>query len=146
MRRWVNGEELDLSPDSAEVNAQADRLRVRGTDGTHSAVTVRLGEATHVSYRGRTYVVERVARRKKGGSGGDNGELRAPMPGSVVDVRVQEGESVTKGQKLVVLEAMKTQQTFVAPFDGIVRQVAVATGQQVSENAILIVVVANDNG
>lgn len=68
--------------------------------------------------------------------------MRAPMSGLIVDVLVADGVEVHKGQKLLVLEAMKTQQPFAAPFDGKVTKVLVQKGQQVAEGAILVVVEA----
>ena len=68
------------------------------------------------------------------------GTLTAPMPGAIVAVLVEEGQAVTKGERLVVLEAMKTQQPFLAPTDGTVKSVPVSVGQQVSEGQVLVVV------
>lgn len=62
------------------------------------------------------------------------------MPGVIVDVLVAEGDTVTKGQKLLVLEAMKTQQPFTAPFDGKVTKLPITKGQQVIDGATLAVV------
>lgn len=66
--------------------------------------------------------------------------MRAPMPGQIVDVLVERGANVTKGEKILVLEAMKTQQPFTAPFDGVVEKLDVTKGQQVAEGAVLAVV------
>ena len=62
------------------------------------------------------------------------------MPGSIVEVLVNVGEQVSDGQKLLVLEAMKTQQAFTAPFDGCVSKVSVQAADQVVEGQELIVV------
>jgi 3-methylcrotonyl-CoA carboxylase alpha subunit len=65
-------------------------------------------------------------------------ELTAPMPGRVVAVLVQEGQTVTKGTPLVVMEAMKMEHTIVAVVEGRVDQVLVKVADQVSEGAQLI--------
>jgi 3-methylcrotonyl-CoA carboxylase alpha subunit len=62
--------------------------------------------------------------------------LRAPMPGVVKIVRAAAGDSVTKGQPLLVLEAMKMEHSIAAPHDGIVADIA-AEGAQVSEGTVL---------
>jgi len=49
-----------------------------------------------------------------------SGKIIAPMPGSVLRVDVAVGDSVTKGQSLLVLEAMKMEHTISAPFDGVI--------------------------
>lgn len=64
----------------------------------------------------------------------------APMPGKVVELRVAEGDSVTAGQVLLIMEAMKMEHTVTAPQDGTVTQVSVAAGDQVDADALLIVV------
>ncbi len=53
-------------------------------------------------------------------AGTSNGLLTAPMPGRVVAVEVTQGAKVTKGQRIVVIEAMKMEQALIAPFDGVV--------------------------
>ncbi len=60
------------------------------------------------------------------------------MPGKVVQVLVEAGASVTRGQALMVLEAMKMEHTIAAPADGIVKQVKFRAGDQVAEGAELI--------
>src|SRR3546814_19478609 len=47
-----------------------------------------------------------------------DGALLAPMPGKIIAVDVAEGDHVTKGQRLIGMEAMKMEQSIIAPFDG----------------------------
>ncbi len=68
------------------------------------------------------------------------GSLLAPMPGSVVDLRVTHGEQVTAGQVVVVLEAMKMQHTIKAPTDGVVSELPVELGRQVASGDVLAVI------
>jgi propionyl-CoA carboxylase alpha chain len=68
------------------------------------------------------------------------GSLVAPMPGSVVSIAVAEGDAVTEGQPLLVLEAMKMQHTVLAPSAGTISTLPVAIGQQVAGGDVLIVV------
>lgn len=79
------------------------------------------------------------------GSGGgavSDGSLRAPMPGKIVATPVKAGDTVAKGQSVVVLEAMKMEHALTAPFDGVVESVA-TLGDQVVEAAVLAVVKAD---
>lgn len=65
-------------------------------------------------------------------------ELVAPMPGLVKLVRVGAGDAVTKGQALVVMEAMKMELTLSASREGTIANVHVAEGAQVSEGTVLV--------
>jgi propionyl-CoA carboxylase alpha chain len=74
------------------------------------------------------------------GAEGPSGGLVAPMPGKVIDLRVQEGDAVRAGDVLVVLEAMKMEHPMRAPEDGVVADVRVAVGEQVEKGALLLAV------
>jgi len=77
--------------------------------------------------------------RKEGAHGvaGGSGAILAPMPGKVIAVEVEQGQAVTKGQKLLTLEAMKMEHTLTAPFDGTVAGLDATAGQQVQVDALL---------
>jgi len=66
-----------------------------------------------------------------------DGAILAPMPGKVIAVDVAAGETVAKGQRLLVLEAMKMEHALAAPFEGTVSELAVVEGQQVQVEALL---------
>ncbi|WP_375421863.1 acetyl/propionyl/methylcrotonyl-CoA carboxylase subunit alpha [uncultured Sphingomonas sp.] len=66
-----------------------------------------------------------------------DGAILSPMPGRIIAVDVAAGDSVVKGQKLVTLEAMKMEHSLVAPFDGVVEDLAATIGAQVYEGATL---------
>jgi 3-methylcrotonyl-CoA carboxylase alpha subunit len=67
-----------------------------------------------------------------------DGSLLAPMPGRIIAVEVSAGQTVTKGQKLLVLEAMKMEQALLAPFVGTVAELTVQAGDQVGEGTLLV--------
>lgn len=78
--------------------------------------------------------------RRGGGEGTGEKELRAPMPGRVVKVLIAAGDSVTRGDPCVVVEAMKMENELRAPRAGIVREVRVAEGASVEAQAVLVVI------
>jgi geranyl-CoA carboxylase alpha subunit len=69
---------------------------------------------------------------------GSDGKLRAPMDGRVVAINVAAGDKVSRGQTLIVLEAMKIQHQLKAAVDAKVESVAVQEGQQVSNRTVLV--------
>jgi len=92
-----------------------------------------------VTVNGRTIVLTKSSGAKRSGAGQDHAsELAAPMPGVVRSVNIEVGESVAKGQTLLVLEAMKMEIRIQAPFDGVVKSLAVNVGQTVEREQILV--------
>jgi len=66
------------------------------------------------------------------------GELRAPMPGVIIEISVQPGTQVSRGDQLLVLEAMKMKNPIRSPRDGIVDAILVQTGQSVNFDDLLL--------
>jgi 3-methylcrotonyl-CoA carboxylase alpha subunit len=71
---------------------------------------------------------------------GGDGVIKAPMHGRVLELLVGVGDRVAGGQRLAVIEAMKMEHTLVAPFAGVVRQLAVAAGAQVVEGGEIMMI------
>ncbi|MBX3500396.1 MAG: acetyl/propionyl/methylcrotonyl-CoA carboxylase subunit alpha [Alphaproteobacteria bacterium] len=67
-----------------------------------------------------------------------DGSVKSPLPGKIIDVKVKEGASVSRGDALMVLEAMKMEHTLTAPADGKVKRVIYNVGDQVAEGVDLI--------
>jgi len=87
---------------------------------------------------GETYMIQaRPPVKDLAALAAGDGDIRSPMPGKVVSVGVALGDSVAKGQVLLVLEAMKMEHAMTAPFDGVVEILSVSTGDQVSEGVAL---------
>jgi glutaconyl-CoA/methylmalonyl-CoA decarboxylase subunit gamma len=70
--------------------------------------------------------------------GGVVGALTAPMPGKILSVDVNRGDRVSRGQTLVVLEAMKMKNAIKSPYDGVVLEIAVRPEQTVAHGALLV--------
>ena len=68
--------------------------------------------------------------------GGD--AVKAPMPGKIIAMNVKAGDTVTHGQTLAVMEAMKMEHSLAAPRDGVVEAVSGAVGEQVAEGVVLV--------
>lgn len=75
-----------------------------------------------------------------------SGTIMAPMPGRVVAVHVSAGQSVKIGQPLLVLEAMKMEQTLKSPRDGVIADIRVKLGSHVTEGSLLLRIERTDHG
>lgn len=105
------------------------------------------GDAQFIHWRGQVHRVEAVnalerARRAAAPSGGAE-EVRAPMPGTVVDIAVVAGDHVETGQLLMTIESMKLQTAIYAPHDATVDEVFVSAGATFDQGAALVRLDAN---
>ena len=116
-------------------------------DGQSYEASVHPSEAgVEVLFLGELYIVnvedERQRRLRESSSGTlvEAGEykLTAPMPGLVVDVPVEQGDSVEKGANLVILESMKMQNELKSPRNGTVTGVQVKAGDRVEKNQVML--------
>lgn len=64
--------------------------------------------------------------------------IKAPMPGLILNINVKEGQEVTKGETLLILEAMKMENTISAPQDGTIKMIAIIKGDTVEKNELMI--------
>ena len=112
-------------------------------DGTREPVTVvaQVGRLTLFRAGRRLEIVRHDPGAVSGGLEMAGG-LTAPMPGRIVSVLVEPGESVREGQAVLVLEAMKMEHTLTAPADGTVEEVRFAPGDLVDEATELVVLAA----
>ncbi|MFN0094557.1 MAG: acetyl-CoA carboxylase biotin carboxyl carrier protein subunit [Dehalococcoidia bacterium] len=154
-----------------ELSSEDGRVRVRrGDDGAWLAVDLeRVGESGLHVLMIDNRPTEIYLERRRGGAlatigrhsfecavapwrpgqraksrAGASGLVRivAPMTGSIVEVRVSEGDQVTKGQVVLVIESMKMNNELRSPADGVVESVPVVAGQKVLANELLVAVKA----
>ncbi|AKS08846.1 acetyl-CoA carboxylase biotin carboxylase subunit [Pseudomonas trivialis] len=134
-RLEVNGEIHSVSADPLPLT----------TDGRYATVVLN-GIRRRIAYHldgnqlwlpGLTVTnrTQQVASRQADAS---SGTVKAPMDGAIVDVRVCAGDSVTKGQLLLVLEAMKMEHPLTAGIDGVIKGVQVIAGDQVRNRQVLL--------
>ena len=98
-----------------------------------------VGPDLHLWLDGSLYIFQRPPTRRRGSAPttASGAAILAPMPGIVLEVRVQEGDRVNQGQTLALIESMKMELAITAPRSGIVRRLAVHPGQQVDRGALL---------
>lgn len=130
------------------VDGQTFRPRVEvlqpGSFALHEGHGVRLfhcvrdGERILLAWQGRVYT---LIEEREGASSAQRhvtGGLEAPMPGKVIKLAVEVGQQVTKGQELLVIEAMKMENALRSPRDGRVKALAARVGDMVSPGVVLV--------
>ena len=116
-------------------------IALGGAEPANDATVFTADSEAYVLRAGRqTRVRLRDFSAPSAGALGGDGTITAPMHGRVLQLFARAGDSVTQGQPLAVIEAMKMEHTLQAPFAGVVRQVAVATGAQVVEGGEIMVI------
>jgi propionyl-CoA carboxylase alpha chain len=120
------------------VSATQDQVVLADGHGVACSFEVaRYGQDVYVdSARGPVHLVA-LPRFPEPGSAVEKGSLVAPMPGNVIRLGADIGDTVTAGQPLIWLEAMKMEHTITAPSDGVLAELNVNTGQQVEVGAVL---------
>ncbi len=99
---------------------------------------VRDGGVVTLAWRGRVYRFEEETEASRSAHRHSGGGLEAPMPGRVIAVKVAAGDTVGKGDELLVVEAMKMENAVRAPRDGRVKSVTARVGDMVSPGVVLV--------
>jgi propionyl-CoA carboxylase alpha chain len=131
---------LPRDPTVQLLSASPDEV-VLADQGVATRFSVaRFGDGIYVdSARGPVHLVA-LPRFPEPDSAVAQGSLLAPMPGNVIRIAAEVGATVTAGQPLIWLEAMKMEHTIAAPTDGVLAELNVRTGQQVEVGAVLGVI------
>ncbi|MFC1429318.1 biotin carboxylase N-terminal domain-containing protein [Streptacidiphilus sp. N1-3] len=125
----------------AVVGGEQLRLTVHGV--THSFTQATDNAVQWLSIDGDSWAVhphDPLEQLALGAAGAGAAALNAPMPGTVTVVKAAVGDSVTKGQPLLILEAMKMEHVITAPYDGTLEQLRVAAGGTVAMDELLAVI------
>ncbi|MFM9488764.1 acetyl/propionyl/methylcrotonyl-CoA carboxylase subunit alpha [Pseudomonas monachiensis] len=112
-------------------------LEIEGVRQRH-AYRLEAGRLWLFTRPGSLQFVDRTQAQVTGQASVSSGTLKAPMDGAIVDVLVNEGSKVTKGQLLVVLEAMKMEHPLKSGIDGVLKRLQVKVGDQVKNRQILL--------
>jgi len=144
LSRAASGYRLHLGDKTVPVNlhAREDGSALLEVGGVSRRVYIATrGDDVFVHIDGAAYQLryedplERLAHQAHGSA---EDSVRAPMPGSVVALHANVGDSVTRGQSVLVIESMKMETTLVAPRDGVVENVLFAVGQTFDRDALLL--------
>jgi len=127
----INGKEYEVAVDKME-DTQAE-VTVNGT--TYSI------ELEKPEVQENAPKLQRPVASSGGGkSGGGSGSVKSPLPGIIIDVKVNVGDEVKRGDTVIVLEAMKMENTIAATQDGKIAEIKVAKGDSVLEGVTLLTI------
>lgn len=140
------GTSLPEDADIVVVSATPDRVNLEHKAVMTSFMVARYGENVYVDSPLGSVSFTSVPRFPVPGSEIRQGSLLAPMPGSVIRLGADVGDTVAAGQPLIWLEAMKMEHTINAPAGGVLTQICVAVGQQVEVGAVLAQVETQGDG
>ena len=130
----VNGESLRFS-----LGPVADgRCLVQPPEPPAALHFARDGAALHLFWQGVAYKLVEAREDARRSARSDTGALEAPMPGRVSAVKVAVGQRVSKGEELLVVEAMKMENALRAPRAGVVRAVHASVGEMVAPGRALV--------
>ena len=127
---------INAPPDNQVFVTVGGRVYQTAPAAAGSSVAV-IGDSRVLFLEGEAWVFGPPVAGQSGDGATGNGALLAPMPGRIVLVDAVQGSGVSKGQKLIVMEAMKMELVLSAPFDGVVETVKIKVGDQVTEGTVL---------
>ena len=131
---------------SVSVLARANNQITLAVDGITRCYQIKeTGDEIFVHSPTASLAITRLPRHPRPVSATDRESANSPMPGQVLRVLVREGQQVKTGDSLVVLEAMKMEQTIRTTIDGVVKSILVVTGQVVAPGQTLVEMSAQEN-
>lgn len=145
----INGNEYAVSVSNVEdntaqvsVNGTQYEVEVEGMSAPKTAKTPKIVQAPVVSAaHGDSHpATARTAAPAATASGAGGSSIKSPLPGVVLDVLVQVGDTVKSGQQLMILEAMKMENNIDSDRDGVVREIRARKGDSVLEGDVLITI------
>ncbi|MDD3108229.1 MAG: biotin/lipoyl-binding protein [Alistipes sp.] len=131
----INGNDYNVTVNSLSGNA-ADVT----VNGKNYAVTLDNGTPAATPSASASAPVAPVAAAPKPAAAVGGGSIKSPLPGVILDIKVAVGDTVTAGQRLMVLEAMKMENNVDSDKAGVVKEIKVSTGDSVLEGDVLMVV------
>jgi biotin carboxyl carrier protein len=131
--KWIDDRKIHLIRGSESLEAELVSL-----DRETKCLQIRLGHRTaSLQLKDRFDLLLEQMGMSAAGSGAVK-DIKAPMPGLILDLKVKTGDEVKKGDVVLILEAMKMENIIKSPGDGIIKDVKVALRQSVEKNQILI--------
>ncbi len=131
--KWIEDRKIHLIRDSESIEAE-----LLSVDHPTKTLQIRIGHKTATLQLKDRFdlLLEQMGMSVNGN--GRLKDIKAPMPGLILDLMVKPGDEVKKGETVLILEAMKMENIIKAPGDGIVKEVKVSLKQSVEKNQVLV--------
>ena len=129
----ISGTRMNVIKDMRSLTAD-----VTVTDGTGKKMTIEIdGETFHVDIKDE--LDQMLAKMGFDAVAGKQvREIRAPMPGLVLQIAVEDGQQVNEGDKILILEAMKMENSILVHADAVIKKIVVSAGQAVEKGQVLV--------
>ena len=136
--------ELDGKQSAVHIQRLSNHEALLTIDGLQQrAFVAQDGDTLFIHLDGQTHELTAITEfAAAAGAGGGSGQIKAPMPGVVLECSVAEGDEVTEGQSLMMIESMKLQTEILAPLSGTVATLSVEAGQSFDKGAVLVEIAA----
>ena len=126
-----------------KVDGEEFEVELEKEDGVWN-VTVQ-GKKFQIEIEGGAAAEQGVKKRKRGGRGKKSGTISSTIPGKIVSIAINEGQQVSEGDVVMILEAMKMQNEIHAPLSGTVSAVNCKPGDSVEANSPLVVITPEED-
>ena len=126
-----------------KVDGEEFEVELEKEDGVWN-VTVQ-GKQFQIEIEGGAAAEQGVKKRKRGGRGKKSGTISSTIPGKIVSIAISEGQQVSEGDVVMILEAMKMQNEIHAPLSGTVSAVNCKPGDSVEANSPLVVITPEED-
>lgn len=131
--QWISDRKVHLIVENKSLEAELVSI-----DKNSKTIQIRLGNKTSTLQLKDRFDVLLEQMGMSSNSSQMLKEIKAPMPGLILDLKVKPGDEVKKGEVVLILEAMKMENIIKSPGDGVVKVVKVSLHQSVEKNQVLI--------
>ncbi len=131
--KWISNRKIHLIFENKSIEAELISF-----DKESKTIQIRLGDKTSTLLVKDRFDILLEQLGMNNTNAGALKEIKAPMPGLILDLKVKPGDEVKKGDVVLILEAMKMENSIKSPGDGVVKAVRIALKQSVEKNQVLI--------
>ncbi|MDI1323662.1 MAG: acetyl-CoA carboxylase biotin carboxyl carrier protein subunit [Algoriphagus sp.] len=131
--KWISDRKIHLILESQSIEAELISF-----DKESKTIQIRLGDKTSTLLIKDRFDILLEHLGMNSNNSGVIKDIKAPMPGLILDLKVKPGDVVKKGDVVLILEAMKMENSIKSPGDGVVKAVKIALKQSVEKNQVLI--------